>query len=374
MITKSDIKLKDVCNIIMGQSPESSSYNQQGIGIPFFQGCSDFGEIHPSIRTYCSNPKKKANVDDILISVRAPIGTMNIADRESCIGRGIAAITPLETADKGFVYYLLQFNKGYLQSQGTGSTFKAIGKTALENMPVPNIPLKRQKAIGTEFRLIDRVLANQRRQLTLLDDSVKSRFNELVAGTNIIVPAEDLCSDIVDCPHSTPKYTGIDLKYPSIRTTDINNGQINWTTMKYVDHREYLERTRRLVPQPGDIVYSREGSYGDCVIIPENIEMCLGQRTMLFRPNRKKVTSEYMEEALRSEDVKKQADKNNTGSTVPHVNVKDAKRFLIPLVDLGSQEDFSGFVNQVNKSKLAIQKSIGELETLKKKLMQEYFG
>lgn len=176
MITKSDIKLKDVCNIIMGQSPESSSYNQQGIGIPFFQGCSDFGEIHPSIRTYCSNPKKKANVDDILISVRAPIGTMNIADRESCIGRGIAAITPLETADKDFVYYLLQFNKGYLQSQGTGSTFKAIGKTALENMPVPNIPLKRQKAIGTEFRLIDRVLANQRRQLTLLDDSVKSRY------------------------------------------------------------------------------------------------------------------------------------------------------------------------------------------------------
>lgn len=374
MITKSDIKLKDVCNIIMGQSPESSSYNQQGIGIPFFQGCSDFGEIHPSIRTYCSNPKKKANVDDILISVRAPIGTMNIADRESCIGRGIAAITPLETADKDFVYYLLQFNKGYLQSQGTGSTFKAIGKTALENMPVPNIPLKRQKVIGTEFRLIDRVLANQRRQLTLLDDSVKSRFNELVAGTNIIVPAEDLCSDIVDCPHSTPKYTGIDLKYPSIRTTDINNGQINWTTMKYVDHREYLERTRRLVPQPGDIVYSREGSYGDCVIIPENIEMCLGQRTMLFRPNRKKVTSEYMEVALQSEDVKKQADKNNTGSTVPHVNVKDAKRFLIPLVDLESQEDFSGFVNQVNKSKLAIQKSIDELETLKKKLMQEYFG
>lgn len=351
MITKSDIKLKDVCNIIMGQSPESSSYNQQGIGIPFFQGCSDFGEIHPSIRTYCSNPKKKANVDDILISVRAPIGTMNIADRESCIGRGIAAITPLEIADKDFVYYLLQFNKGYLQSQGTGSTFKAIGKTALESMPVPNIPLKRQKAIGTEFRLIDRVLANQRRQLTLLDDSVKSRFNELVAGTNIIVPAEDLCSDIVDCPHSTPKYTGIDLKYPSIRTTDINNGQINWTTMKYVDHREYLERTRRLVPQPGDIVYSREGSYGDCVIIPENIEMCLGQRTMLFRPNRKKVTSEYMEVALQSEDVKKQADKNNTGSTVPHVNVKDAKRFLIPLVDLESQEDFSGFVNQVNKSK-----------------------
>ena len=81
------IALKNVCKINMGQTPESSSYNTDGKGIPFFQGNADFGEIFPAERVWCKAPKKIAEANDILISVRAPIGALNYAQTECCIGR-----------------------------------------------------------------------------------------------------------------------------------------------------------------------------------------------------------------------------------------------------------------------------------------------
>ena len=86
--------LRDVCEINMGQSPDSSSYNKEGRGIPFFQGNADFGERNPVTRVWCDAPSKIANANDILISVRAPIGAVNYAAETCCIGRGLAAITP----------------------------------------------------------------------------------------------------------------------------------------------------------------------------------------------------------------------------------------------------------------------------------------
>ena len=183
-----------------------------------------------------------------------------------------------------------------------------------------------------------------------------------------------VCENIVDCPHSTPKYDGIALAYPSIRTSEIKNGRIDWGSMKYVDYSEYLERTKRLVPIAGDIVYAREGTYGDCVILPAGSNFCLGQRTMLFRPDSNKCTSIYLHQVLRSDPVKQQADKSNAGSTVPHVNIADAKNFKFPLPPLKLQNQYGNFVEQIDKSRLTIQQSLAKLEVLKKALMQEYFG
>ena len=86
-------RLDEVCSINMGQSPESSTYNETGEGVPFFQGNADFGIIHPTVRIWCTSPTKIAHSEDILVSVRAPIGALNIADIDCCIGRGLAALT-----------------------------------------------------------------------------------------------------------------------------------------------------------------------------------------------------------------------------------------------------------------------------------------
>ena len=195
------------------------------------------------------------------------------------------------------------------------------------------------------------VMRNQ--EIASLDNLIKARFVELFSETYEEVSAEDVCSEIVDCPHSTPKYDESELIYPAIRTSEIQNGSISWNSMKYVGAIEYEKRIKRLKPVRGDIVYAREGTYGDCVILPDEHEFCLGQRTMLFRPNYKICTSAYLHAALRSDAVKKQADESNAGSTVPHVNVADAKKFHFPLPPLELQQQFTDFVIEVNKSKVA---------------------
>ena len=125
-------RLEGICAINMGQSPDSSTYNEDGNGLPFFQGNADFGEIYPAVRMWCSEPTKIAREKDILISVRAPIGALNIAKCECCIGRGLAALTVNEDiCAQKYLWHALSGKVDELNSKGTGSTFKAINKKTL---------------------------------------------------------------------------------------------------------------------------------------------------------------------------------------------------------------------------------------------------
>lgn len=130
-----NLKLKDVATVIMGQSPDSSSYNQEQKGFPFLQGCSDFGVQYPQTNNYCSLPLKIAPKQSILISVRAPVGDINISDKDYCIGRGLAAIVSDES-HINYIYYYLLLQGDSLKKFSQGSTFKAINFQALNEFDI----------------------------------------------------------------------------------------------------------------------------------------------------------------------------------------------------------------------------------------------
>lgn len=140
-------KLKECCTIIAGQSPESKYYNSNGDGLPFFQGKADFGELYPSIRVYCSQPTKIAEKDDILLSVRAPVGPTNLAPCRVCIGRGLTAIRPSEVLLTRYVLLFFRYFEAQLASKGTGTTFKAITQDVVKNLEIPIPPLPEQERI-----------------------------------------------------------------------------------------------------------------------------------------------------------------------------------------------------------------------------------
>ena len=174
------IKLSEACTINMGQSPDSSTYNEDGKGIPFYQGKADFGEKYPKVRIWCFEPTKIAQANDILISVRAPIGALNYADTECCIGRGLAAIKPIKDRfTKEYIYYLLKSKHEELNKQGTGSTFKAISRKVLENVELPNISIHDQIEIVDRLDKIVTIIDMKKLQIKLLDNLIKSRFVEL---------------------------------------------------------------------------------------------------------------------------------------------------------------------------------------------------
>ena len=140
-------KLQDCATIIAGQSPESKYYNSTGEGIPFFQGKADFGELYPKVRVYCSSPTKIAQYNDILLSVRAPVGPTNLSPGTVCIGRGLAAIRPDDSLDLKYLLYYFRYFETQLSAKGTGTTFKAINQKLIKNLEIPIPPLNEQSRI-----------------------------------------------------------------------------------------------------------------------------------------------------------------------------------------------------------------------------------
>ena len=127
--------LSDIADITMGQSPAGDSYNEESLGIPFYQGSTDFGTYYPTQRVYTTQPGRLAKTLDTLLSVRAPVGTLNTAYEDCCIGRGLAAIRHPERNE--FIHYLLSSSKWFFDNiNNTGTTFGSITKDVLYQMPV----------------------------------------------------------------------------------------------------------------------------------------------------------------------------------------------------------------------------------------------
>ncbi len=170
-------RLGDLAIIIMGQSPKSEYYNNRGVGLPFFQGNRDFGELHPSPSTYCSLPSKIALPKDILMSVRAPVGALNIATEECCIGRGLCAIRP--NRSERFIFYLLKANIENIRATESGAVFGAVNKADLNNLllVVPSDEQTQDK-IAAILSAYDDLIENNLRRIKILEEMAQSIYRE----------------------------------------------------------------------------------------------------------------------------------------------------------------------------------------------------
>ena len=127
-------ELSDIANITMGQSPSGDSYNDNMQGTIFFQGCTDFGWRYPSVRQYTTEPSRMAKSGDVLLSVRAPVGTLNIADNDCCICRGLASLHSKEGFDSYLYYVMVYFKKIFDHRNSAGTTFGSITKDDLYSL------------------------------------------------------------------------------------------------------------------------------------------------------------------------------------------------------------------------------------------------
>lgn len=156
-------KLEDISNITMGQSPDSDFVNTEKIGTPFLQGNAEFTNKYPIEKYWCTKPQKIANPTDILLSVRAPVGAINIANKKFCIGRGLSAIS--FNCNKLFGKYNLEFNLFQLIKKSQGSTFSSINKKDISEVILFIPCLEEQTKIADFLSAFDRKLENQKAQL-----------------------------------------------------------------------------------------------------------------------------------------------------------------------------------------------------------------
>lgn len=374
------LALKDVCCINMGQSPDSKSYNEAKEGIPFFQGNADFGERYPITRVWCNAPTKIAEKDDILISVRAPIGALNYAKETCCIGRGLAAITPNKTkVSTEFIFWLLKGKNNELNSLGTGSTFKAISKKVLEETKVPDISLEKQTAYSNILEKLYSIITHRRTQLEKLDLLVKARFVEMFGDVinntkrwKIYLFSEITISRLgkmLDKKSQTGKS-----KLPYLANFNVQWFQFKLDNLNMMDFNEKEQIEFSL--EDDDLLVCEGGEIGRCAIWHNEITPCYFQKALhRVRCNKSIIIPIYLAWWFKFNcDNNGFSEIEGAKATIAHLPGAKLKKLPIAVPPLTLQNQFADFVKQVDKSKSILQQELDKAQMLFDSLMQEYFG
>ncbi|MFH2041851.1 MAG: restriction endonuclease subunit S [Acidobacteriota bacterium] len=194
-LSKYGTRLKYVAHIEMGQSPPSTEYNLDDNGLPFLQGTADFGKEFPAPKVFCDSPNKVASSGDILFSVRAPVGELNIANQNYGIGRGLCAVRAGSRLNARFTWWTLHEVRGQLNYVTTGSTYDAVSVEDVANIRLPNKSINEQCTIADfldkETTKIDALMAAKERLLEILAE--KRRALTTHAVTRGLNPDAPLC-------------------------------------------------------------------------------------------------------------------------------------------------------------------------------------
>ena len=256
----------------LGQSPPSSTYNGTGEGLPFFQGKVDFRWLHPIPRIWCADARKFADSGDILVSVRAPVGDVNVATEHCGIGRGLAAVRPGPDSDPWFLYFALLYSKPALEALATGSTFASVNKNTLNGLDIPFFDRLTQAAIGRFLHsLVYRI--EQEDEVVRVTQALKRAAmqtlftrglrSEAQKETEIGPLPESWNVRAIDDVAVSTQY-GLSMRgrtsgtYPILRMNCQEDGRVHYRDLQFVDIDSETYATFRV--RPGDLLFNRTNS------------------------------------------------------------------------------------------------------------------
>lgn len=363
-------RLKQVSVINMGQSPSSEEYNLEGDGLPFLQGNADFGDLSPQPRCYCPTAQKMAQKGDILLSVRAPVGAINLADQPYGIGRGLCAITPLSELDTHFLLHSLQLLREELFSVATGSTYEAVTVEQVGAVSLYIPPVKEQAAIATfldhETAKIDSLIAEQEKLLTLLAEKLQATISHAVTkGLNPDVPMKD---SGVEWLGEVPAHWSI---FPLKRVLNfLTSGSRGWAE-HYSDtgalflrignlSRDSIEldladiqrvsvpegsEGERTKVEPGDVLFSITAYLGSVAVVPAEIETSyVSQHVALARLDADKVQPRWCAYVTLSLIGKTYLETQGYGGTKVQLSLEDVANLVLTVPPVSEQRQLIEFI------------------------------
>ena len=342
-------RLEEVSTIIQGQSPPSSTFNKNKIGLPFFQGKAEFTELHPKIKIWSKVSKKIAEPNDILLSVRAPVGSTNIVNVRCSIGRGLAAIR--YTPNYKFLFYYLRFIEKELDKKGSGTTFKAISGEVIRNISLPIPPINEQNRIVSKLdELISELdkgkeqLRTALNQLKVYKQAIQKYAFEGKLNTNIVKWKTIKLGELLDFVGSgaTPKggkkvYVKNGVTF--IRSQNVYPNEFRLDNVAYITE-EIDEKLKRSRVKENDVLLNITGaSIGRCTFVPKNFPKAnVNQHVCILRPNKKKLNHKYLSFYLNSFQAQSDIMNAQSGATRQGRNYTQIKNISIPLCNLKEQE------------------------------------
>lgn len=324
-------------------------------------------------------PKKiEINNGDILISWSASLGVYVWNKGKALLNQHIFRVVfDKGEIDKSFFVYAVRQKLKEMGTKTHGATMKHIVKKDFDAIEIPYPQINRQIEIARNMDKISSVIEKKERQLKLLDDLIQSRFVEEFGDLKInpkkwkIKTFDEMTDLITDGEHATPRRTEEGIYLLSAR--NIMNHTIKLEDVDYIDQAEYDRISKRIHPKEGDVLISCSGTVGRCCSVPAELKFQMVRSVALlrFKNEINPIFAEYM---ITSDYLKEQIDRSKTQSSQANLfqgKIKKLKGF-VPPIDL--QNQFAAFVQQVNKSKFEVQKSLEKTQLLYDSLMQEYFG
>jgi type I restriction enzyme S subunit len=396
-----EVQLGEVAEIIMGQSPPGETYNERGYGLPFFQGVADFNYRHPTPRVFCTAPSRIALPGDILLSVRAPIGRVNVADRKSAIGRGLSIIRPRDPEDGRYIEFVLRMLETAWQAiEGSGSVFGNATRKDLETLRLPWPSADARRAIAHILGTLDDKIELNRQMSETLEAMARALFKAwfvdfepvrakmegrwqrgqslpgLPAHLYDLFPDRLVDSELGEIPEGwrvgrlgelseKPQYgyTASAREEPVgpkfLRITDINKlPWIDWSTVPYCEiEPEDFEQYRL---HSGDVLIARMADPGHGVVIEEQVEGVFASYLIRFRL-KDQAYIRYIQYWLRSDGYWELVTSRYAGTTRASLNAQVLGSFQLIIPPKPVASAFSEIVNALRNKVVT---AAGESRTL----------
>jgi type I restriction enzyme S subunit len=373
------VALSEVVDILGGGTPSKKIPEYWGGGIPW-ASVKDFKSSKLANTQDYITPlgleKSATNLipaNTVVVPTRMALGKVAMTAVDMAINQDLKALLVKDESllDKRYLLRFLESKTSVIEKLGKGATVKGVTLDVLRELEIPLPPLAEQKRIAAILDKADNLRRKRKQAIKLADEFLRSVFLDMFGDPVMnpkgweVRPISEVCSDIVDCPHSTPNYSEEPTPFPCLRSSELQDGKLDFSQAKYVDEYVYEDRIKRLRPESGDVVYCREGArLGNLAMIPDGLSPCLGQRTMLFRTNRKVLYPEIFLLLLNSPRIKDKVLNISIGAAAPRVNIKDLVAQDIYCPDIKTQKSFVDLYNKV----LAKSKSSSAFEGVAKKL------
>ena len=357
------LRLKYCAHIEMGQSPPSTEYSSSPEdGLPFLQGTADFGTVSPTPYVYCGSPTKLARAGDILFSVRAPVGEINLADQEFGIGRGLCAIRPQRHWNARFLWWALHEARHQLNFVSTGSTYDAVAAEDVGSLLVETTALVSQRAIADyldrETTRLDALVTEKERLLDLLAEKHRALLTRAVTrGLDANVPLRDsgipwlekipahwetrrlkflspqITVGIVVTPAKYYEITGI----PCLRSLNVREHGLSDADLVFISEENNLLHSKSII-RVGDLVAVRSGQPGTTAVVDQRFDGANCIDLIIIRRSHH-IDSAFLTHFLNSEPAKMQFLSGSGGAIQQHFNIETAAGLLVPLPPLQEQCD-----------------------------------
>jgi type I restriction enzyme S subunit len=323
--------------------------------------------------------------NSVILSSRAPIGYLVINTEPMATNQGCKGLIPRNQLQHKFLYYYLTSIVDLLNSLGSGATFKELSGGKLKEVNVPIPPLSEQHRIvgllDEAFEGIAIAKANAEKNLqnarAIFESHLQAVFSQRGEGW-VEKRIEEWCDSVIDCVNKTAPVVEYQTPFKMIRTTNVRNGRVDVSKVKYVTEETYKIWIRRQTPQTGDVILTREAPMGEVGMLLTEDKIFLGQRLVSYRTNSTILDNKFLLFAMQSSGVQSQIIAKASGSTVQHMRVPDTKNLLLAAPPLGKQrktvEKMEMILAETQRLAAIYQQKLDALEALKKSLLHQAFN